>query len=591
MPALPVWVAIAIAIAAALLGTGIKAKAATTYETVTGTVVVTNAAAVSNTIALSGLTFTFTNTPASSSFIATTNTAAATGTNVQAALAARLSELTNVNQVTLTNATNVVVEGIFGMPLTITVAGGWGYVTYATNQTYDGKSVVYPWPDAVSPTETTNQAGAVIDMVSFSGATNRVATTAPAMANFVNTSTNAQNITNKVFWNGRFLGDLSGAYVSTGGTLWLTGTVYMASVTNAGRIWEFSVSPTASNHVMTYYDVTGVIPTLDTNTFRRDTDVDPHVWYMRTNGWMPPMIYNAGVFTNSFDLEFGSFIRLHTNAAILSWDEAAEYYFPSAAMGFDDGSVMTYGFFNKSQFAYNPTNYESMSIKDGALVTNLVHRGKFWSHGLMAHVPVTVSSLSAGNNIVTRATPGTDMANVVRFGATAGVATIAAIAAAAGDGDWFIGINGTGYDLILTNESGFTAVATNRLRLPESMTGMRIPPDGQFRAVFDVTVSSGRWRVDGGISTNFNAIAQSSGVGTNTTLTMPTLKGTNVTALVVTDVGRVGVGTNAPQAQLHVHGTLRFDGPGSGSPTNSTNVVLWIPLNVNGTNGFVPFYQ
>lgn len=54
---------------------------------------------------------------------------------------------------------------------------------------------------------------------------------------------------------------------------------------------------------------------------------------------------------------------------------------------------------------------------------------------------------------------------------------------------------------------------------------------------------------------------------------------------------RVGIGTNSPQARFHLMGTIRTDNPGNGTPVTPGTVAHWIPWNLNGTNGFVPFYK
>jgi hypothetical protein len=466
-------------------------------------------------------------------------------------------------------------------------------VFYTTNQSSDGKAVTWPFPDSVDASQTTNQANEVIKMLGFSNATEFVSAIAPSLIMFLNRSTNAQSATNKSFYGGQFAGSVSGAYVPSGSTLWLTGNVYASGTwTNDGRQWLFNASPTASNHVMTYYDFTSLTPIMESNRFIRNVDNDPHVWEVRTNVWWPPLMWQGGTFSNTVEMTSLAVIRWHTNAMMTSQDGSLEVQVRSAAEVMNDGSLMFLGILNFDQFAYVGTNYNSVSIKDGAAVTNLQHHGEEIVNGRVTPVPVTVASLATGNNVVTRAS--TNAANTVVFSATAGVATIAAIAAASRHGDWFIGVNATGYDLILTNESGFTAVATNRLRLPDSMTGMRVPADGMFTALFDTGVSSGRWRVSGGIATNFNAIAQSSGNGTNTTLVTPNAKGaTNQVAWAVDAYGHVGVGTNAPSSsvQLHVHGPQRWDAPGSTNPTNVSAVVLWVPVTVNGTNVFLPAHQ
>jgi hypothetical protein len=60
--------------------------------------------------------------------------------------------------------------------------------------------------------------------------------------------------------------------------------------------------------------------------------------------------------------------------------------------------------------------------------------------------------------------------------------------------------------------------------------------------------------------------------------------------------GNVGVGTNSPAALLHLqkqgsNGVFSISGITNATPANGVTVSAWIPITLNGTNGFIPFYQ
>jgi hypothetical protein len=520
-------------------------------ETKQAVLVVTNTAAVSNTLALAGITFTFTNTPLNSSFIATTNSANATATNVNAALGVRLEDLTNVNAVTLTNANTILIEGQYNTPLTVTLAGNWGYVFYTTNQSSDGKAVTWPFPDSVDASQTTNQANEVVKMVGFSNVTERVATTAPALGNFVS-ATGAQSVSNKTLVSPIITGGTNSGTVITNATIQggaLMGTqlwTVLIVINGDGDTFTF-LNGNTSNRVMRFQDGTNVFGGMITNTVPRE------VYLSRTSSVATAIRFlDLARFLNPVnrdDPDQGAVIFGQGTSDEEQWNWRG---IDSAGTNFvkDTNTVVAYRNFSPAVFSYDlELPHGNIVLADGitlnfptiggGTISGATLSGRTVVTGAVAHLPVTVSSLAAGNNVLTRGTPGSDEANMVVFGAgPSSTATICAIAAASRAGDWFIGINGTGYDLILTNESGFTAVETNRLRLPDSMTGMRIPPDGQFRALFDVTVGTGgRWRVDGGASTNFAAISVNGGGGTNNTFTNATLQNPTITSTNVTGTG------------------------------------------------------
>jgi len=60
--------------------------------------------------------------------------------------------------------------------------------------------------------------------------------------------------------------------------------------------------------------------------------------------------------------------------------------------------------------------------------------------------------------------------------------------------------------------------------------------------------------------------------------------------------GKIGIGTNAPAAKFHIQGSgsnqvFAISGVTNATPTTPGSVAAWIPITLNGTNGFIPFYQ
>jgi hypothetical protein len=55
--------------------------------------------------------------------------------------------------------------------------------------------------------------------------------------------------------------------------------------------------------------------------------------------------------------------------------------------------------------------------------------------------------------------------------------------------------------------------------------------------------------------------------------------------------GNIGIGTNNPQAKLHVNGNLRFDNSLYSNPSGVTSTDLYLSVNLDGTNYIIPLYS
>lgn len=106
--------------------------------------------------------------------------------------------------------------------------------------------------------------------------------------------------------------------------------------------------------------------------------------------------------------------------------------------------------------------------------------------------------------------------------------------------------------------------------------GLEADSDGNFR---DIQISNGR------------VIYLRSG-GDDARLTSPNTGLLQIGASAV----KVGLNTNAPAATFHIQSArsnqvFAISGVTNVTPAAPSTVVAWIPITLNGTNGFIPFYQ
>jgi hypothetical protein len=162
------------------------------------------------------------------------------------------------------------------------------------------------------------------------------------------------------------------------------------------------------------------------------------------------------------------------------------------------------------------------------------------NEGVIKNMPGSDATLVEGNNQMARPTN-----NLVRLTATAGPAIICGIGGNFGNGDWFDGVNETGYSLTFTNESGFiTSADTNMLRVPYGVAV--VPPNGMFRATWLSSIS--RWYVailgpdDPHLAQYVSVNGQSAGGQTNLNF----VEGPGVDVLTTNETGTLHVGISGP---------------------------------------------
>jgi hypothetical protein len=149
---------------------------------------------------------------------------------------------------------------------------------------------------------------------------------------------------------------------------------------------------------------------------------------------------------------------------------------------------------------------------------------------------------------------------------------------------------GTGRDSMLTRDSAFTNQfwidASSAAGSPTGLHGA----DGN-----GANFAGGDLGLTGGRSTGTGA-GGAVIIGTSTNGISGSAVNNLTERLRVTAAGRVGIGTNAPAALLHLQSqssnlVFAITGVTNVTPANGALVVAWIPVSLNGTNGFVPFYQ
>lgn len=154
-------------------------------DRITATISVTNAPIGStNKITINADTRSFTNsvTGAPASLIQETNSIPWTATNLLQQLSAyRVSQFHFLGQ---SASTNVRVIGSVGEALTVTLAGGWGYVTYTT-QTVSSPTFVVRVPMTVEPTSNRTEIASLLVKGQSDNSTNSFATNAIALSNYI----------------------------------------------------------------------------------------------------------------------------------------------------------------------------------------------------------------------------------------------------------------------------------------------------------------------------------------------------------------------------------------------------------------------
>jgi hypothetical protein len=523
--------------------------------------------------------------------IQTTNSIGWARTNLQAHLSAyKVSAAYSVGYGTNTN--DVIIYGLTNVPLTVTIGGSWATVRYYTNPIYGALQVQAPFPPGMSNAIRQYIASEIINILN-TWPTNQLSNTAAVVAQIITTRTNGQSVTNLNLHQGRIDGASMSNAPQINVTILIAGAgsvIDGAKITNAVRIdgtlgtlmggelintFLSNVTVVASNLVARGGSMTNMMidkAFLTNGTFIGGV-VTGSLFTVTGNGvgtWVT-------IASSSTTAALGPAISFTRDRQSTNNANANDVLGHIIFSGMGDSSVRPgarirgYAMenFNGSNaptvllFGTTPTNatqtvdrmrldYRGLYVSNKLFVIEEIWQptiGGVWTNsGAMKQIRGNITTLAAGNNVIPRPTN-----NLVRFGATAGIAFIAAIEGGFGDGDWFDAINETGYGLVLTNDTGFTTLATNRLQIPNSQNAVIVPVDGTVR--FTYLTSINRWypAVFGPYNVNATNVAQI--VSTNMTGT-PEVVGANSNLVFGAGAGLEQRGTNGIDGRtwLSIHG-------------------------------------
>jgi hypothetical protein len=491
-----------------------------------------------------------------------------------------------------TNTNDVIIYGITNTALAVTIGGSWASVRYYTNPVYGAFDLWVPFPAHWSNALRQFMASALVDILN-TYPTNQLSNSASMLAQILTTRTNGQSATNLNLHQGRIDGAAISNAPQINVTILIAGAgslIDQAKITNAVRIdgtmgvltsgqifdaFLSNVTVHASNLVARGGYQTNVVldKSFATNLTIISGIVTGSLFTVTGNGvgtWVT-------ISSESTTAALGGAITLARSRQGTNNANASDVLGQIVFSGMGDssqrpgGRVRAYAMenFNGSnaptyvEIQTTPTNaaqtvgrlrvdYRGVYVSNKLFVIEEIWQptiGGVWTNsGAMKQIRGNITTLAAGNNILTRPTN-----NLVRFGATAGIAFIAAIEGGFGDGDWFDAINETGYGLVLTNDTGFTLLETNRLRIPNSQSAVIVPVDGTVR--FTYLTSINRWypAVFGPYNVEATNVAQI--VSTNMTGT-PAVVGANSNLVFGAGAGLEQRGTNGIDGRtwLSIHG-------------------------------------
>jgi hypothetical protein len=535
--------------------------------------------------------------------IQTTNSIGWARTNLQAQLSAyKVSDAYSVGYGTNTN--DVIIYGLTNVPLAVTIGGSWATVRYYTNPIYGTLPVQAPFPPGMSNTIRQYIASEIINILN-TWPTNQLSNSASMLAQIITTRTNGQSVTNLNLHQGRIDGASLSNAPQINVTILIAGAgsvIDGAKITNAVRI-DGTMGTLMGGEMFNSFlsNVTVVASNLVARGgYTTNMMIDKA---FLTNGTFIGGVVTGSLFTVTGN-GIGTWVTIASSSTTAALGPAIFFTRDRQATnnanasdvlghilfsGMGDSSVRPgarirgYAMenFNGSnaptyvEIQTTPTNavqtvgrlrvdYRGVYVSNKLFVIEEIWQptiGGVWTNsGAMKQIRGNITTLAAGNNVIPRPTN-----NLVRFGATAGIAFIAAIEGGFGDGDWFDAINETGYGLVLTNDTGFTTIETNRLKIPNSQNAVIVPVDGTVR--FTYLTSINRWypAVYGPYATEATNVAQI--VSTNMTGT-PAVVGANTNLVFGAGSGLEARGTNG------VDGTTWISIHGPGLPPIG-GVIAW----------------
>jgi hypothetical protein len=484
-----------------------------------------------------------------------------------------------------TNTNDVVLVGNTNVATAISQYGNWASITARTNPVYGAMPVVVPFT-VESNAMREFVASALIDILN-AWPTNQLSNSAAMLAQIITTRTNGQSVTNLNTRNGTnssgVLDGVSGQMRNVGmsnvtvtnlsspGSGLLSQTIGFGSSATGARSVVMGVTAVGSGSQSSAYGY--LAKGTNSNTFAGG-------YGSLAGGADSTAVGSQSDSRGTGSSAFGAF-------ATVAYDQSTALGYLAIAdaanqlmLGRASDRVVAPGFFdvrgtgylarviasNATIHAGNTTNTagqfvtligSNLTATSSSSETGIVKHfngTNLWSdiavirrfgtnEGVIKNMPGVDATLVAGDNTIVRPTN-----NLVRFTAAAGASTVIGIAGTFGNGDWFYGVNESGYTMTFTNESGNVTVGiTNRLRVPYGVA--QVPPNGMFLATYLTSIE--RWYVSilgpddphlaqyvsvngtaAGGQTNLNFV-EGSGVDITTTNETGTLHlGINVPALV-----------------------------------------------------------
>lgn len=249
-----------------------SALSARAGETITATLTVTTNPHVSSVLSLGGTNVIWTNnTAASGYFVQTTNNTQNAATNLYVRLS--LLTFTNVNSITWSNETNIIISGIADLPLTVTSSGpggtNWATIIYSTNVSFSGFTLDLPLTNNNEQVQWTNIVDEIAHLLNFSAANVKVSAGAPLFNHFFGADAQTQSSTNKSLADGN-LWDMTivdpfletSATIGSAGnfTFNLSDTFYVefSEPTISGQLWNLkdgTTNPKDGNTIARYGDL------------------------------------------------------------------------------------------------------------------------------------------------------------------------------------------------------------------------------------------------------------------------------------------------------------------------------------------------
>lgn len=446
-------------------------------DLVTATITSTNLPADHATITINGSTRTWTNNPSASlgTQIHITNSIAGCMTNLLNHLTVYPAATWHI--LSTTSSTNASIRGRVGEALTVTAAGNWAQVTYAT-QTVASPTLLVRVPGSVeTPANQINIGSGLVELANK--ATNSLATNAAAMAHFITKGASAtQTITAPLV-----LEQLAGGTNK--------GTIYGGRF-SGGTVSNATIHATGSfnNGFSTNLTVSGLqVPGSGASTLQIGNTAVASGDYAVALGdaALASGIADVAIGTTA-ECGWGDSVAIGTSAAVNAASGVSIGY--GSAVGANHRNSVAIGAFavtsSSNQITLgSATHHISVPGRiDAATLTNATTTGTNRNIGIARQDVQTISTLAIGNNTLPALTSA-----LAELTTTGGAFAIVGIPAGAA-GQTLRLVNLTGQNMTLAHESGVDPTAGNRI---VTMTGSDVATTGNGTAELYYSASQSRW--------------------------------------------------------------------------------------------------